>query len=341
MIGYYVHHQGDGHLLRAGTIAAALDDELTVLSSRRRPNDWATEWIGLPRDDGEVDRDTDDVTASGTLHWAPVGHGGLRRRMAAVAAWIDTARPSAVVVDVSIEVAALVRLMGVPLVVVALPGVRDDDAHQLAYRLADAIVAPWPPGAGVLAGGLSWRDKLHEVGAISRFAARTRAAAPSADRRAVLVLSGRGGTTLTNQDLDAAREATPAWRWTVLGPPGRRWVLDPWPLLTSADVIVTHAGQNAVADVATARRPAVVIPQPRPHDEQLATARALERHALATVVPRWPEPARWPQLLSAAQARSGAAWDAWSLNGAGAARAADVIASVAARTARGQLCALR
>ena len=72
--------------------------------------------------------------------------------------------------------------------------------------------------------------------------------------------------------------------------PSTRWVEDPWPLLCAADVIVTHAGQNAIADVAAARRPAVVIAQPRPHDEQLSTAQALHAAQLAVVHRGWPEP---------------------------------------------------
>jgi hypothetical protein len=257
--------------------------------------------------------------------------------MAAIAAWVEAARPRALVVDVSVEVVVLVRAMGVPTIVMALPGARDDAPHQLAYRMADALLGPWPPGAGVLRGGAAWAAKLAEVGAISRFAGRVGegeredAGTPAPGRaRSVLVLSGRGGTALTSADLAAARAATPGWEWTVLGPPGDRWVDDPWRLLRAADVVVTHAGQNAIADVATARRPALVLPQPRPYDEQHATAAALERLGLATVLDRWPAPERWPGLLASAHAAGGEAWPAWTLDGAGAARASEAIERVAA-----------
>ena len=104
----------------------------------------------------------------------------------------------------------------------------------------------------------------------------------------MLVLSGRGGTELTLDELAAAEAETPGWTWTVLGAPGDRWVADPWPLICAADVVVTHAGQNAIADVAAARRPAVVVPQPRPFDEQATTAGALAAAGLAVVCARWP-----------------------------------------------------
>ena len=363
MIGYYVHHQGDGHLTRAAAIARALGEEpVCGLSSRPRPDDWPGEWVQLARDD---EGPFEGAAAGGALHWAPRGHVGLRERMAQISAWVATHAPRRFVVDVSVEVTVLVRAMGVPTVVVALPGVRDDFAHQLGYRLADAIIAPWPDWADVLRGGEEWRAKTVAVGAISRFEGRAVVSAPktravmvggrgasaptapalapplpaapaaagatvvpaetpaAARDRTVLVLSGRGGTELTLDELAAAQAETPGWTWIVLGPPGSRWVADPWPLLCAADVVVTHAGQNAVADVAAARRPAVIVPQPRPFDEQATTARALEAAGLAVVQPVWPA-GTWADTLERAVQMGGDGWERWSPPGA-AIRAATLI----------------
>ena len=345
MIGYYVHHQGDGHLTRATAIARELDGDeaVTGLSSRPRPSAWNGPWIQLERDDGTA---TVDPTASGALHWAPAAHDGLRERMAQIAAWVRSARPRLVVVDVSVEVCVLVRAMGVPVVVVGLPGTRDDQPHQLAFRMAAAIVAPWPTWAHLMTGGERWTGKTHAVGAISRFDgradARPAAMRPHRRRRRVLVFSGRGGTQLTVAAVRAAQRATPDWAWTILGPPGDRWLEDPWPLLRDADVVVTHAGQNAIADVAAAQRPAIVIPQPRPHDEQHATADALGNAGLAITAAEWPSPERWPALLTAAEDRGGAGWARWS-SGQGAGRAAEAIrrASVPTPGSVEQACAPR
>ena len=326
MIGYYVHHQGDGHVTRARAIAAQLGDEVVAgLSSRPRPDDWAGPWLQLARDDNR--EPVGDVTAGGALHWAPAGHAGLRERMAQLAAWIVTYTPRLLVVDVSVEVTVLARSMGVPTIVMGMPGVREDTPHQLAYRLADAIIAPWPEWADVLHGAEPFADKLHAVGAISRFDGRPRPTHGEGKPR-VVVLSGRGGTELTLPMLDAAECAMPGWTWTVLGPPTNRWIEDPWRLLCAADVIVTHAGQNAIADVAAARRPAVVIPQPRPFDEQLATARVLEDAALAAVRTTWPEPGEWDGLLGKALTIGGEGWTRWR-TGTGAARAAAVLQELA------------
>ncbi len=106
--------------------------------------------------------------------------------MAAVAAWVEQARPSLVVVDVSVEVAVLVRAMGVPVVVAAMRGQRDDRAHTTAYDLADALLAPWP-AALPEPWPQRWLDKTWHVGALSRFDGRTAATAAglAAGRRAV------------------------------------------------------------------------------------------------------------------------------------------------------------
>ena len=329
MIGYYVHHRGDGHVTRATAIAECLGGEpVTGLSSRPRPDAWRGPWLQLARDDEPPAAIGADPTAGGALHWAPSGHPGLRERMAQIAAWVATNAPRLIVVDVSVEVAVLVRTMGVPTVVIGMPGTRDDRAHQLAYRMADAIIAPWPAWAPVFGGGAAWRAKTHTVGAISRFDGRRPATTASGGAPRVLVLSGRGGTELTVDMLAAAERATPAWTWTVLGPPGTRWVDDPWPLLCSADVVVTHAGQNAIADVAASRRPAVVIAQPRPHDEQLATARALHDAQLAVVRPSWPAPEDWNAVLEAAARLGGSGWERWS-TGSGAEQAATVLGELA------------
>ena len=325
MIGYYVHHHGDGHVTRATAIAARLGEPVTGLSSRPRPDDWLGPWLQLARDDEPAHGV--DPSAGGALHWAPTGHPGLRERMAQLAAWVATSAPRLVVVDVSVEVAVLFRTMGVPTVVAGMPGVRDDDAHQLAYRLADAILAPWPDWASVLAGGAPWQDKTHAVGAISRFDGRPRVDPAAGGRPRVLVLSGRGGTEVTLDMLAAAGRGTPRWDWTVLGPPGTRWVQDPWPLLCGADVIVTHAGQNAIADVAAARRPAVVIAQPRPYDEQVTTARVLRDARLAVVPSTWPAAAEWSAVLDAAVRLGGRGWERWS-SGAGAERAVAVLGAL-------------
>ena len=111
-----------------------------------------------------------DPTAGGRLHWVPEGDAGLRRRMAALSAWIDTAHPDVLVSDVSVEVTLLARLHGIPVVSVVLPGHRGDRAHRDAFAVSSGLVATWPSEATGMVRGLAptERRRLRCVGGLSR-----------------------------------------------------------------------------------------------------------------------------------------------------------------------------
>jgi predicted glycosyltransferase len=100
--------------------------------------------------------------------------------------------------------------------------------------------------------------------------------------------------------------------------------------MCSAGVIVGNAGQNTVADLAVAARPAILIPEDRPFGEQHAIAEMQRGLRLATVTPHWPDVVCWPELRSAAAQTPSDRWSRWETEGA-ARRAAAVIEEVAAR----------
>jgi hypothetical protein len=330
MIGYYVHHVGAGHLNRARAVAERSRVTVTGLSSLPAPVDWPGPWVRLDRDDlGEVPV---DVTAGGRLHWVPEGDAGLRHRMSAISAWIAEERPRLVVSDVSVEVALLARLHGVPVVSVVLPGDRGDQAHGAGYAVSAGLVAAWPPEAQGMVRGLSApdQDRLHHVGGLSRLPV-----AGLRDRktghRSVLLLSGRGGGHPTREQVSAAAADASDWRWQVLGGSGE-WADDPRAALADADVVVVQAGQNAVADVAASRRPAVVIPADRPFGEQVSTARVLAEGGWPCRVVDAFGPTGWAALLDEVATLDGSAWSTWC-DGEAADRYADYLESFVAAPA--------
>ncbi len=333
MIGYYIHHHGLGHLSRATSICAQLHLPVTALTSLNVPDPHPfAAVLKLPRDDeGTL---VAEPTAYGAFHWAPHHDAGLMDRMRLIAQWVAETRPAAVVIDVSVEVATYVRLLGVPVIVVAGPGERTDAPHLLVYRLADHIVAAWPRELYEPSWLRSYADKTSYVGGISRFDGREPEQRENGSKPTVLVLVGAGGSDVTAATVKACAEAHPAFEWTALGVPGYPWTPDPWPAICTADVMVTHAGQNCIADLAAAERPAVVIPQPRPFDEQRAMASVLQRHRLAVTARSWPDLRAWPALLTHARASDPHRWRRWATRGA-AARAADAIETAARRCAPG------
>jgi hypothetical protein len=327
VIGWYVHHHGAGHRQRLLAVTRHLRTPVTAFGSGGPPAGFTGEWIPLPRDDdGPLDRAS--ATADGALHWVPLHHPGLQDRSAAVAAWIARARPSLFVTDVSVEMTALARLCGVPVVVFAMLGDRSDPAHRLGRRLARALVAPWPapvrPATGrpVPQTEAGTGAPVVHVGAFSRFDGRPASAAASRPGT-VLVLFGSGGRDVTDADFRAARAATPGWTWEYRvpgsaedGPAGG----DVWDALQRAEVVVVHGGHNAVAEVAAARRPAVVIAQDRPFGEQRRRAEILRAEGLVAL-DAWPPAADWPALLERARAAGAGPWERWA-PGDGAQRAA-------------------
>lgn len=330
MIGYYVHHHGRGHLNRAIAVAAATEAIVVGMSSLPRPPEWTGPWMVLPRDD--VGPEPVDASAHGRLHWVPEMDAGLTARMADISSWIADIEPALMVVDVSVEVSLLARLHGIPVVTTVLPGDRRDSAHDLVHSVARRIVAAWPDDASGLVSGLDpHRDRLVCVGGLSRFDDREPVPPSSGGDRRVLVLAGAGDGAERPWDLASAREQSPGWAWDVLGP-GAGWVDDPWELLCAADVVVTHAGQNAIAEVAAARRPAIVVPRPRPFREQevMAAVLATDGRFPVVVSPELPSDG-WKELLDRAAALDGARWSAWN-DGGGARRVAAVIDEELTRT---------
>ena len=338
MIGYYIHHQGNGHLHRALAIQHRSELDITGLASLPRPSDWIGDWQQLA--DDAVPKPSADHTADGWLHYVPQAHDGLRRRMGALSAWITRHQPAAMVVDVSVEVALLSRLHGIPVVTLAQPGVRDDRPHTLGYGISDAILGPWPRAADQLwqVSDPSLRSKLIPVGAISRFTPAPSSGPSATQNRRVVVLNGTGGSSL-GALVRRTAEGQPSWSWTHLDRASGTWTDDPWPVLRSASVVVSHCGQNAIADIAAARRPAILIPQPRQFGEQEAMAAQLKqlgRRIPALVLDSWPEPAAWGPLLSRAAQLDPSRWSLWN-DGGGAQRAADAIADLT--TSRTELSA--
>lgn len=327
MIGYYVHHHGFGHLARAMSVSEQLNRPVTVLTSRPvpEPNPF-TSVVELPRDD--LADQVRQPTAHGSLHWAPHFDEGYSDRMGAIVRWIRDAQPEVFVVDVSVEVAVFVRLLGIPVVVTALPGNRIDAPHQLVHRMADQIIAAWPRNLRVPPWLRPYENKTAFVGGISRFDGRTRTVSKETGTK-VVVLSGAEGMGLREGDL-CPGDGDASVTWTSLGATKAGWTADPWPQLSGADLVVTHAGQNSIADVAAAARPTIVIPQPRPYDEQRATAEVLRRHDLAVIAPRWPQQRAWPTLLDRARRLDTERWRLWEVDGA-ASRAAAAIEDTARR----------
>lgn len=339
-VGWYVHHHGAGHRTRASVLGEELGrrghDVWLLGSSVGDASGPAGATVPLPMDhplEDDACEHRADVSAGGLLHWAPLRHSGLRRRMAGIARWVEEHRPDVFVVDVSSEVALLVRLLGIPVVLVAQPGDRRDRGHRSALDAASAVLAPWPGWAT----GDMWRagasgdaaedERVVAVGGVARPPRSRRTATPDGTRRPRgLVLAGSEGFEHPGLADLVATSVTDV-DWTVAD--GRTWLPDVSALLSETDVVVTHAGQNSIAEVAAAGVPAVVVPQRRPFDEQDHMAQVLADSGLARVVDRESVAgASWRDVVAEAIERGGHSWSRWETDGA-AGRAVTLVEEVA------------
>jgi predicted glycosyltransferase len=346
-IGYYVHHHGHGHYRRAEAIAKRLRSPVTLIGSDLPASLPAPlQRLDLPGDTAPGMQ----VESFATLHYAPLAVDGLRARMTLLAQWLHAHWPCLLVVDVSVEVALLARLLGVPTVYVRQHGQRDDAAHLQAYASASALLAPWPALLETLDSDAGRAGPT--ASAIGEVISRTRYSGwlsrypqgrngPSETGR-VLVIIGQGGTAMGAEQLVGLANACPALRIRVMGlRPGTLTALpgnledlghvgEPYEELCRAEIVIGSAGDGVVAEVASLGCHFIAITEERPFAEQLQQARRLDALGLAIGLPAWPDAWQWPELIARARRLDPQRWARGAM-GDTAANAARIIEAVAAR----------
>lgn len=307
-IGYYVHHHGAGHRARGRIVADAAGGRITLLGTGLAGQTGSHDFVDLPDDRRDATFDGADATANrpDALHYAPVGHDGVRRRVAAMTAWIAEARPAVMVVDVSCEVAMLARLASVATVYVRLAGRRDDVPHLEAFRGAAMLVCPFAQALDDPATpGWVGEKTLYCPGLVER---PDRCAV---EQGTVLVVVGQGGATSDGAVWARAARATPEWSWTVIGPcstpaavPGNLvlagWVPNAAQRISQAQIVVGGGGDGVVGAVLAAGRPFICVPEARPFDEQRCKAARLVA-AGAAILCEEAGSANWAALIAQAQ----------------------------------------
>lgn len=311
-VGYYVHHQGAGHWQRAVAVARALETlgrpctlmgTLAGLDTAAAPGPV----LDLPDDRLDTGFDGRDGAAERPecLHYAPLGHAGIRARMGRIAAWVAQHDPALMIVDVSAEVALLARLLSVPSLVVRLSGTRTDRPHLEAFRAASRLLAPFPEA---LDGG-AVPDWVRAKTLYGGFLGTAPATAATDEDGRIVVVFGRGGEGGALGPLVQAAAAVPGRDWHVLGPVSgtgaipanlhlHGWVAEVRPHLASAALVVGGAGDGLVTAVAALGKRFLCLPEPRAYAEQEAKADALERLGAAIVHRGWPDASAWPGLVA-------------------------------------------
>ncbi|WP_045393121.1 glycosyltransferase [Falsirhodobacter sp. alg1] len=328
-IGYFVHHQGRGHVERCAALVNALPDSrpVTIFCARDdifpalRPNVGIIRIPSLFEPTG-AEPVMDWVPTPATLHCAPLGWHGIRTAMTRITSWFAEANPALMVCDVSAEVAQLARICSVPHIKVLQHGDRRDPGHRAAYDGAAGILAPFhsalaqpdwnadmlqrtyfAPGLGCPSGPVA-----------TRAAARERLALDPA-RPVVLVMSGKGGNGFAQAPIAVGARAMPDAQWITVGQVARDWhATEPANLqhlgwvdgvedhIAAADLIVASTGNTTCQQILNAGRPWIAVPEWRYFDEQVLKARALHAAGVALHLPSLPSSAHaWQEAVATAR----------------------------------------
>ncbi|MFB0612527.1 glycosyltransferase [Aurantiacibacter poecillastricola] len=328
-IGYFVHHQGRGHAERAAALANSIVGHRPITLFCARPEifpelDERVDVMPIPSlfepRGGEppalADWRTPDV-----LHCAPLGWRSIRKAIATITGWFESADAALFVTDVSAELGQLARIASVPHVAVLQHGERDDPGHRASYESAVGILAPFSARLEQSERPGWMTEKTHYAPGLgidisdmpSREEARRALGLPQ-DRRIVLVVAGGGGTGTPTAPITLGARDDHEALWITIGkiasewhetPPGnlmhKGWVDNPAEWIAAADAVVSSCGNTTVHMVCAAGRPWVVVPEWRYFDEQTCKADALENAGIAAVARTWPSHAgSWRKLWDAA-----------------------------------------
>ena len=336
MILWYVHDHGAGHLARARAVIPKLRSPVVVAAgpgiAAAAARHLDVPVVALP---GDVP--VRPLPTTGPWHHAPAAP-EQRARAAALVAAVTEHRCTTAVVDVSMEVTALARLLGLRVITVRQSGRRRDPAHRIGLASADAVWVPQHRALEPLddaADGVDGRWCF--TGAFSRFDERrraTRAAYDTGPTDGGRCSSARAGPAFDERPW---RRATAPAGWQVVVVGRRRAVAhrDRWPAWATSSA----SGRCCSGPTSSSRAPGgarwrtpsqpVAVSPSSPKPRPFARAgdprrRARLRPASRSTSGRWPSPERLPAVLDDAMRLAPADWAPY-YDGRGACRAAALI----------------
>ena len=240
-----------------------------------------------------------------TLHYAPLGLSGIRKRTAMMTHVFEQHYPLLLVVDVSVEVTLLARLSGIPTIVIRQHGQRDDLPHLMAYQSAELLLAPFPEAmynqpADVML------SKTVFTGGFSRFSLRPQVT--EIVKNSIAILIGAGGSSIDESLVSEIAGQAPDFTFHIIGSSGTKnltgnvyWhghIEDPFELLSSCELIIGNTGHNTVMETASLNKRFIGIPEVRPFNEQVEKALSITgRTGIEIVYPADLAAQNWKELI--------------------------------------------
>ena len=306
-IFYFVHAHGNGHRATFNMLYPALSVYFKVIAITT--NNEITGYL-LDKHNVQVlelppkypaDYEIPEHTFSKAFEVTPYAIEPAGRAKALAEA-IEHYKPKAFYCDGVPELAIMVRGMGVPVVLVHLPGnVMNDPTQVFAHELADHIVAHFP--ASLEQEHYGYTSKTFYSGYMSKYAGRGLKQSNRSDAHNITILLGYDNyeeSVLQNITSDQnihftiignKRDYVLAKNCTLLGP-----VKDIREAIVG-DLVISAAGQNTIAELLSLDKRLILLPEPRPYDEQAVHATVLANQNIALLAKETFSAAQWQNIL--------------------------------------------
>lgn len=310
-IFYFVHAHGNGHRATFNMLYPALSVFFEVIAITT--NSEITEYLHQKHEVQIIELppkypagyEIPEHTFSKAFEVTPYAIEAAERAKALAEA-IELYKPKAFYCDGVPELAIMVRGMGVPVVLVHLPGnLKNDPTQVFAHELADHIVAHFP--SSLEQTNYPFASKTYYSGYISQYAGHGLNQNNRSDIYHVTVLLGYDNydeTVLKNMTKDQNTQ------FTIIGN-RRDYDLDknciqlgPVKDIREAiagEVVISAAGQNTVAELLSLGKRLILLPEPRPYDEQVVHANVLANQNVALLAQETFSAEQWQNMLQKAK----------------------------------------
>jgi UDP-N-acetylglucosamine:LPS N-acetylglucosamine transferase len=224
------------------------------------------------------------------------------KRAKALAEAIEHYKPKAFYCDGVPELAIMVRGMGVPVVLVHLPGnVMNDPTQVFAHELADQIVAHFP--AFLEQPDYRFTSKTYYSGYLSQYAGYKSTPSEQFDNLPVTILLG-----YDNYDVSVLKNITEDQntQFTIIGNKQNYDLnknciqLGPVKDISEAitgDIVISAAGQNTIAELLSLGKRLILLPEPRPYAEQAVHAQVLADQKVALLAQESCSAEQWQNVI--------------------------------------------
>lgn len=292
MLGYYAHQHGSGHCNYAETFSGIFQKEMAIFTSYEYNFSGTSKCIKLADENPDGSSfQQNQIEPPRYLHYSPVGQNSIKERSLQLLQNLVEMNIGLLIVDVSVEIAALSRAASMPYAYVRLPGQRNDLAHIEAFKGAVFTLAYFPESFE-MASTPDWlRQKTVYLGFISNKSLERHKKQTKTQIEKITVLSGNGGNEKLHNSIPLLLERFADARITLLGRYPKKYndkrlnykgfIGDTQSEINNSDLVVANCGLNTVSELTQFPIPYVAIPEHRPFSEQITMAELLYSKAMA------------------------------------------------------------